>query len=94
MIQEPEGGVDVCRSGILSDRSIDMAGMGRLPRRFPVGTRYVLEGVPGKEKGQLQVISRLVVLPDGTKFDLTHEPIEPRRSRRTRRRRPERGTKH
>ena len=28
--------------------------------------------MPGKE-GQLQVISRVIVLPDGTRIDLTHE---------------------
>jgi len=58
-----------------------MASFDRLPKRFPVGTRYVLEGVPGK-KGQLQVISRVVLLPDGTRVDLTHEPIAPRPARR------------
>jgi hypothetical protein len=49
-----------------------MAVIGRLPRRFPVGTRYVLEGVPSEE-GRLRVISRLLVLPNGEEFDLTHE---------------------
>ncbi len=64
-----------------------MAALGRLPKRFPVGTRYVLEGVPGKE-GQLQVISRMLVLPNGTRFDLTHESsrTRPRRSGARRRR--------
>jgi hypothetical protein len=62
-----------------------MSGIGRLPRRFPVGTRYVLEGVPAKG-GQLQVISRRLVLPDGQQFDLTDETLEscpPRRARRS-----------
>ena len=71
-----------------------MPTISRLPRRFPVGTRYVLEGVPAKE-GQLQVISRLLVLPNGQEFDLTDTPLTPdvrRRSRRTTTRR--RGTKH
>jgi len=49
-----------------------MAGIGRLPRRLPVGTRYVLEGVPA-ESGRMRVISRLVVLPNGQRFDLTQE---------------------
>jgi len=63
-----------------------MAASRRLPRRFPVGTRYVLEGVPGKE-GQLQVISRMLVLPNGTRFDLTDEPVaRPRRRSGARRR--------
>ena len=52
-----------------------MADLARLPRRFPVGTRYVLEGIPAPE-GQLQVISRLIVLPNGQQFDLTHEAPE------------------
>ncbi|HEY4922585.1 MAG TPA: hypothetical protein VII40_20965 [Xanthobacteraceae bacterium] len=62
-----------------------MTGIGRLPRRFPVGTRYVLEGVP-TEAGQLRVISRLLVLPNGQQFDLTQETREaapPRRARRS-----------
>ena len=70
-----------------------MASISRLPRRFPVGTRYVLEGIPAKE-GQLQVISRLLVLPNGQEFDLTDTALAAdtrRRSRRTtaRRRRTE-----
>jgi len=67
-----------------------MPGVSRLPRRFPVGTRYVLEGVPAKE-GQLKVISRLLVLPNGQQFDLTDDPldIQPRRrARRSAARRP------
>jgi hypothetical protein len=62
-----------------------MAVTRRLPRRFPVGTRFVLEGVPA-EPGQLRVISRLLVLPNGEQFDLTHETREaapPRRARRS-----------
>lgn len=61
-----------------------MAGISRLPRRFPVGTRYVLEGVPAKE-GQLTVISRLLVLPNGQQFDLTDDARELRPRRRARR---------
>ncbi|HUI94807.1 MAG TPA: hypothetical protein VLX44_03565 [Xanthobacteraceae bacterium] len=61
-----------------------MAGIGRLPRRFPVGTRYVLEGVPAKE-GTLTVISRLLVLPNGQQFDLTDDPFAVRPRRRARR---------
>jgi hypothetical protein len=36
----------------------------RLPRRFPVGAKYVVEGYGGKE-GKLRVIARYVVLPGG-----------------------------
>jgi hypothetical protein len=59
-----------------------MAVIGRLPRRLPVGTRYVLEGVPSGE-GRLRVISRLLVLPSGEEFDLTHEVLEPAPRRRS-----------
>lgn len=37
----------------------------RLPSRFPVGTKFVIEGRRGGE-GQLQVFSRYVEFPDGT----------------------------
>jgi hypothetical protein len=46
-----------------------MAGAGRLPARFPVGTHYVVEGVPGQD-GELLITSRYVVLPNGTKVAL------------------------
>lgn len=61
-----------------------MAAIRRLPRRFPVGTRYVLEGIPSKE-GHLQVISRLLVLPNGKQFDLTDDRLAPQPPRRARR---------
>ena len=54
-----------------------MSVISRLPRRLPVGTRYVLEGVPSEE-GRLRVISRLLVLPSGEQIDLTHEVLEPK----------------
>jgi hypothetical protein len=59
-----------------------MAVIGRLPRRLPVGTRYVLEGVPSEE-GRLRVISRLLVLPSGEEFDLTNQTLEPAPRRRS-----------
>lgn len=46
-----------------------MARSARLPRRFPVGTRYVVEGRTGA-KGLFQVSARYVVLPNGRRFDL------------------------
>jgi hypothetical protein len=72
-----------------------MAAIGRLPRRLPVGTRYVLEGVPSEE-GRLRVISRLLVLPSGEEIDLTHETLEPTPRRRSHGPRAERRrrTKH
>jgi hypothetical protein len=52
-----------------------MAGGTRLPDRFPVGTRYIVEGVPDKD-GELTITSRYVVLPNGTEVTL---PVTPRR---------------
>lgn len=37
----------------------------RLPSRFPVGTKYVIEGKPRGE-GQMQVYTRHLEFPDGT----------------------------
>jgi hypothetical protein len=42
-------------------------GRGRLPNRFPVGTKLVIEGKRGGE-GQIQVFSRYLEFPDGTFF--------------------------
>jgi hypothetical protein len=41
----------------------------RLPKRFPVGTTYVVVGRSGKD-GNLRVFSRYVVLPDGQRINL------------------------
>jgi hypothetical protein len=41
----------------------------RLPKRFPVGTTYVVEG-RGGEDGNLRVFSRYVVLPGGQRINL------------------------
>jgi hypothetical protein len=48
-------------------------GSSRLPSRFPVGTKFVIEGKRGGE-GQLQVFSRYLEFPDGTFFPL---PVRP-----------------
>ena len=42
----------------------------RLPRRFPVGAKYVVEGYGGAE-GQLRVIARYVVLPGGRRINVS-----------------------
>ena len=60
----------------------------RLPRRFPVGTKFVIEGKRGGE-GQVQVFSRYLEFPDGTFFPLPVRPAkrkapQPRRGRRSR----------
>jgi hypothetical protein len=62
----------------------------RLPTRFPVGTRYVVEGEPN-QNGELRITSRYVLLPSGVRLELrvdTPSPGGPRRVRvrRTRRR--------
>ena len=41
--------------------------VGQLPRRFPVGATYVVEGFGGGE-GDLRVIARYVVLPSGQRI--------------------------
>jgi hypothetical protein len=43
--------------------------LNRLPRRFPVGTTYVVEG-QGGEHGQLLVSSRHLVLPGGQRIEI------------------------
>ena len=59
----------------------------RLPSRFPVGTKFVIEGKP-RGKGQVQVFSRYLEFPDGTFLPLPaqptkQKPVAPvRRSRR------------
>ena len=48
----------------------------RLPKRFPVGTTYVVEG-RGGEKGHLRVYSRYVVLPSGERINLGGDFAKP-----------------
>ncbi|MGH6790526.1 MAG: hypothetical protein ACRECC_12705 [Pseudolabrys sp.] len=60
----------------------------RLPSRFPVGTKFVIEGRPGKEG---QVFSRYLEFPDGTFMPLPSRPpresaARERHARRSRRR--------
>jgi hypothetical protein len=55
----------------------------RLPSRFPVGTKFVIEGRRGGE-GQMQVYSRYLEFPDGTFFPLPSRPVQ-RKSSTTRR---------
>jgi hypothetical protein len=63
-----------------------MAVVNRLPSRCPVGTRYVIEGKPNQH-GELQITSRYVVLPNGTKLDLRVDGADPAAPRRVRVRR-------
>ena len=52
----------------------------RLPRRFPVGAKYVVEGYGGEE-GNLCLIARYVVLPGGRRINVPADlsrPVSPR----------------
>ena len=44
-------------------------GPSRLPKRFPIGTTYVVEGRSGKD-GDLLVSCRYVVLPGGQRINV------------------------
>jgi hypothetical protein len=58
-----------------------------LPNRFPIGTKFVIEGRRGGE-GKVQVSSRYLEFPDGTFLRLPLKPAAQkpvgRRPRRTR----------
>jgi predicted component of type VI protein secretion system len=51
-----------------------MASSSKLPSRFPVGTKFVIEGRTGGE-GQVQVYSRHLEFPDGTLVRLPARPV-------------------
>jgi len=64
-----------------------------LPKKFPIGTTYVVEG-RGGEAGELHVSSRYVVLPGGQRINLVDDPkgkVVRQASPRTRRPRQARG---
>lgn len=77
--------------------------LSRLPKRFPVGTTFVVEAraiaPEGKNDGHLRVFSRFVVLPGGRRIDLGGDLSNMNRNRRSRRNRqstasrPSAGTK-
>ncbi len=46
-----------------------------LPRRFPVGTKFVIEGRPG---GKGRVFSRYLEFPDGTRLRLPKHGEKPK----------------
>jgi hypothetical protein len=48
---------------------------GRLPKRFPAGTKYVVEGKSAGE-GQVRIFSRYLVFPDGSCLDLPPDSQE------------------
>jgi hypothetical protein len=43
--------------------------LNRLPTRFPVGTKFVVEGRPARD-GKAQIFSRFIEFPDGTTLRL------------------------
>lgn len=53
----------------------------RLPSRFPVGTRYVVEGHGGGQ-GRLRIRLRYLEFPDGRQVELPVDRAERARSRR------------
>lgn len=62
-----------------------------LPREFPEGTRFVIEGRPDPD-GRTRIVSRYLVFPDGRRVDLPAPSspklrLRPLRHRRTGRQR-------
>ena len=55
----------------------------RLPSRFPVGTRYVVEG-RGSGQGRLHIHLRYLVFPDGRQLELPVDVADRPRLRRAR----------
>lgn len=71
-------------------------GSNRLPSRFPVGTKFVIEGRRGGEgqgDDEVQVYSRYLEFPDGTFFPLPAHPAQ-RKSGTSRRSRQPRTRRH
>ena len=48
----------------------------RVPRRLPIGAKYVVEGYGGGE-GNLRVIARYVLLPDGRRINVPAKLCRP-----------------
>ena len=47
----------------------------RVPKRVPVGTKYIIEG-KSRGEGQVHIFSRYLVFPDGRCLDLPSDPQE------------------
>jgi hypothetical protein len=68
------GCTDPALSAVDMARRVVMRSLAKgLPKRFPVGTRYVVEGRRGA-KGQLLVYQRYVEFPDGRRVELSIGP--------------------
>lgn len=65
----------------------------RLPTRFPVGTKFVIEGRPGGS-GKPQVFNRFIEFPDGTKLRLPKRPTPQKSAPAGRRARIKRARTH
>jgi hypothetical protein len=59
----------ICTREIAFEGAMIVAAQILLVSRFPVRTRYVVEGEPAKS-GQLRIVSRYVVMPSGVRHDL------------------------
>jgi hypothetical protein len=55
----------------------------RIPKRVPVGTKYIIEG-KSRGEGQVHVFSRYLQFPDGRRFELPADaaPAAPTSRRR------------
>ncbi len=62
-------GIEGADGILVSVRKDVMVAKTILPSRFPIGTRFVIEGRPGK-RGTIEVTQRCLIMPDGTKYDL------------------------
>lgn len=67
----------------------------RLPSRFPVGTKFVIEGRRAESQSgdEVQVYSRYLEFPDGTFLALPAHPVQ-RKSGATRRSTKSRSRRH
>jgi hypothetical protein len=82
--------------GATSQEDVMAYGSNRLPSRFPVGTKFVIEGRrggQGQPADEVQVYSRYLEFPDGTFFPLPAHPVQ-RKSIATRRSHKPRTRRH
>jgi hypothetical protein len=60
-------------------------GANSLPKHIPDGSHYIIEGRPDKA-GKMQILSRQLILPNGTQIDLGAKSFErPRAATRIKR---------
>jgi hypothetical protein len=81
---------------VASQEDVMVYSSSRLPNRFPVGTKFVIEGRRGGEgqgDDEVQVFSRYLEFPDGTFFPLPAHPAQ-RKSGAHRRSRKPRSRRH